>query len=410
MKKKFIFISLSILLCSELFATVQSGENITTQRNEDGINTRATSRELSPEPQNKNIKNYDEVVYQHILTSQRGQRELEADTSPGQYAFDAKAERETKEKAAKAERLALLQKAEEKTKKELKDFTRFGSGYCFLDKEVFVQRIATYAYFTCDFAKPFGKVQLATSLVPEFFAKALIGNPLYVIKDGKRFPIKNGVVMTKDRNSINLANFVDDRQTERISATVGYKGLGTLAQSAQAFLEQKNLADTEETVVTDSNGLGNTTTGYRRVAQPDPFVYLINAGVQFASESAKIIGEAYTTNLPYIFKVNKGSIFYVDVQFADDVNMEGYKIIQDNIIKKEPTYIDGVATNQITETVGVRNNHGGQDGTEKVTSSGRASKKPYTLPPSPTTSSKKSSKKKLRSFLDDAFDIEGEQR
>lgn len=381
--KKIIYISvccLTALLSASSEQGRQSGENITTQINRDGIDVSGTTKNVGPERNENHEHNYEEVTYQHFLMREESTPKVQA-SNAGEYAFDVKAARdkeEALEHQRKLEILALENRRRDAIKKQMMGYTR---GYCFLDREIFVEKIATYAYFECNFKKPFGTVELTVSVVPEFYAKALIGNPLYVTKDGKRYPVKNGVILTKDKNSINIANFVDDYMTEKVSASLGINGLNAVAKQAQAYMVQRRASDNIQGVVTSSSGLNQSVTGYSRTRKPDPMEYLVLAGIELLSTSAQIIGESYIKSLPYIFKVNKDSIFYADLQFADDNEMEGYKLQQPNIIKREPTFTNGFEDKVQEEQIPVQNNHAGQNlNIQKQSTASNTKSTQYTLP------------------------------
>lgn len=374
---------LTPILCSSIVmagTTYQTGDNIVSQINEGGVDQSAANRSVDPSHTSQNSAQfYEEVVYQHLLYNEKQNVEMQASTDGG-YAEDIAQQREDARQKAFTERLALLKAQAKEDEKKTKQLLGYGQGYCYLDKEVIIERIATYAYLNCDFQPPFGKVTLAVSMVPDFYANAVIGNPLYVSKDDKRYPVKNGVVMTKDKNSVNLANFVNDNMTKKIAAEAGYKSVGIAAKQAQAFLEQKIAAGTEQNV-TVAGGLNTYTTVATNTKEPNAADFLWVAGIEMASEISKIIGKNYIRTLPYTFKINKDSVFFADVQFADDINMEGYKIIQDNIIKVEPEFKeDGGLDFKNIEEVPVLNNHADDIKTNTKSSS-------YTLPPATESSS-----------------------
>jgi len=356
MKNKIIH---SVVLASLLVGVAHSADSdriINQMTGGKGVSSTTTNTDLDPHSRSSRVGNYEEVLYQHLVNSERDEEPV-VPATPASYSYDISGAEKEKEKIAHDRRLALLE-AENKiiAQEKIDSRPKYARGYCYLSKEIIIERLASYAELNCDFNNPIGHATLTVSMVPEFYAKAVIGNPLYVTKNEERFPISNGVVMTKDKNSINLANFVNDRLTQKIAASSLYKGVGVVAQGAQAYLTQKEQSRIQQQVVVQP-GLTPVTTIATNTLPPDPYTYLAATGIQLASVLAKTIGENYVNSLPYTFKLNAGSVFYVDVQFAHDGNMEGYKIKQPNLVRPNPTFIDGREQQVKIEKIPVLNNH-----------------------------------------------------
>lgn len=351
---KNIFVLLAIYSCVFLYAE-QSADNVIDSISE-GTRKDSTSSDLNPN-KNRAKRNYNEEVAYGLFVryEQEEASEIKPIESLENFAFDVKAEKEKQRTKYLKERLALLKAEKEKYKKE--NFIKYGHGYCYLDKEIVVERLANYAYLSCNLNYPIGKVTLAISLVPEFYGSALIGNPLYVQKGEKRIPIKNGVVMTKDKNSINLANLVNDRKLQKMVATGLYKSAQIATVQAQAYLQERIAARQIQETIVSPGGVGGSvvSTTTNRIAPPKEDYYLA-ATFAIVGELSKIIGESFVKDLPFTFKAFKNSVYYVDLQFSEDGNMEGYKMKQDNLFKKEPTF-NSSEESQITEQLPVLNNH-----------------------------------------------------
>jgi hypothetical protein len=366
MKSSNKIIFLSMILSNILFADAiaddkkeQSMGNILSSMSESSTEGRSTDSTVSLPNKTRKMTGYDEALSLTFFQSS----ELPNKTQVGvdsAMAFNVEGYQNELNKIArdKAEKERLEAEEEYKASHEIK----YVSGYCMLNKQIVVERLATYAYLDCDFSGTIGRGQLAISLVPEFYAKALIGNPLYLItKDNDRLPVHNGVVMTKDKNSVNLANVVNDRLVQKIAITSGYKGLGVVAQQAQAFLDAKSAAryQTSSTVTGGDNPVVVQDT---KVLQPRIEDYFATALVQTVGEIAKIVGENLVENLPYTFQAHKGSVFYVDLELTGSSNMEGYKISEPNIVKQEPTFKDGREVPVAHEVIPVMNNLSNQGG------------------------------------------------
>lgn len=349
-----ILIFLTVYSCTFLFAE-QSSDNVIDSISE-GTSRDSTSSDLNPN-KNRAKRNYNEEVayglFEHYENIE--EKDIEPIKEIEKFAFDIKAEKERQRTKYLKERLALLKAEKEKYEKE--NFIKYGRGYCYLDKEIVVERLANYAYLSCNLNYPIGKVTLAISLVPEFYGSALIGNPLYVQKGEKRIPIKNGVVMTKDKNSINLANLVNDRKLQKMIATGLYKSAQIATVQAQAYLQERIAARQIQETIVSPGGVGGSvvSTTTNRIAPPKEDYYLATT-FAIVGELSKIIGESFVKDLPFTFKAFKNSVYYVDLQFSDDENMEGYKMEENNLFKKEPTF-NSKEESQITETLPVLNNH-----------------------------------------------------
>ncbi|MBD3822992.1 MAG: hypothetical protein IE916_00590 [Epsilonproteobacteria bacterium] len=358
MKKITTLTTLALLLAQTPVFAAQGSSAILEQMTEGGVETDSTYRDVTPTHSNMTKSKYEEVIYEHLKFHAEQDMEnkelLYSKSHAKDFTFDVEEHQLDFKKKELVKQIALL-KAQKEEADEKARIPRFVRGYCYTTNEMLVERMATYAYLECDFNEPFGKSSLAVSLVPEFYAKALVGNPLYIANGDKRYPISNGVVLTKDKNSLNLANVVNDHKLQKMLATGAYKGLGIVGQNAQAYIEDERASRTQqEIVVTDGIG-GTTVTQATNTLPPDKATYWALAGIQFVSEISKVIGESYVQDLPYTFKVNQNRVFYVDVQLATDGNMEGYKVDQPNIFKKEPIFGEGKS--DVTETVPVLNNH-----------------------------------------------------
>lgn len=349
-------ISLLVLFSQAVSAETREENRVVGQIGNTG--TREANTELTP-AQRKSAAgiNYEEIMYEHLIVNNNNDESVEVHDQAMSLAYDIKKERQEAAERMAAEASQRVQKQQQLARAE-RSFTA-GRGYCYLDEEVSVQKIASYVMLSCDLNQPIGHVTLGVSMVPEFYAKALIGNPLYIVKDEERVPIRNGVVMTKDRNSINLASIVNDNLLKKIMATSAYKGIGVAATQAQEYLNQKIASDTQQSSGIQG-GLTPITTTVTNTRPPDPYTYIAVAGIQIVSQIAKIVGENYVQDLPFTFKIAKGRVFYVDLQFTPDENMEGYKMKENNIIKQAPGLGDKsgkLQPEKPTEVVPVLNNH-----------------------------------------------------
>lgn len=287
------------------------------------------------------IYNYNEVTYEHI-------KSFQAKGSVPQNASKIQLGEALEDKRAKAmaERLALAANKKQLEQQKLKAPTwpRFVEGYCYVKNDVEVERIATYAYLSCDFADNGGKGDLVVSLVPDFYAGALIAKPLYITttekKTGKkqRVPIVSGAVLTRDRLSINVANIVNDRKIEKITATGAYTTLNVATKQMQAYMADERASRQQNSVTYNTtNGVSQTIQSQTQQA-PQKSDYIAAAGIEIVSQLAKVIGEGFVSSLPYTFKINKDSILYVDAELSNQAGVRGYDPNIDGVVRKQPKF------------------------------------------------------------------------
>jgi len=221
-------------------------------------------------------------------------------------------------------------------KSELESVKTFhASGYCVVPNEVEVNTISAYTVLSCDLNGIAKKVELTAMLVPDFYSGALVAKPLYFNHNNMRLRSAKGVILNADRTSLNIANVINDRKVEKIVANFAYNTANIVTVQAQAYLDADSQARTTEDVVSTSSGSGGTTvTKGTNTTSPDLGIFVANAGIQMVSNLAKLISEANINSIKYSFKVNQGSILYVDSIITNDQNILDINVNTTEIVNK----------------------------------------------------------------------------
>lgn len=309
----------------------QSGANISSVKTGDEADVKKSS---------STVYNYQEVVYQTISNNEQQNSRIEQSKTDTNFAYsNINAEKK------RLQELAALAKQDIKTQKEKKEQDEtplFLTGYCYVDNDILIERLPTYAYANCDFPNPYGKRVLAMTITPDFYSKAAIATPLYIEDEDKRLPVISGAVLTKDRSSINIANLVNDRKIEKIMTTAIYSTTQTATKVAQQYLAMKQQAATQTTQDTIATPSGTTTVSATNTKEIPLSNYIVSGSIELVSSLSKVIGEAMINELPFTFKVYKDSILFVDLQMTGDSNIIGYKVVNQNgdkgFIQKQPQF------------------------------------------------------------------------
>jgi len=352
--KTHISLSLLISLAFSSVASAQSEIDRIMSQTGTKINTSVSGDKVKRRGENKNIYNYQEVVYERLVQNEKQSYQVkDSGEVTGFSTENIAAYNKTLEAMAKEAKRSI---DEQNNIQEKKNKFVFASGYCYLDNGLEVERISTYAYLKCDFKEPIGKATLAVSVTPDFYAKALIGTALYIEKDGNRFPVVSGVVLTKDKNSINIANLVNDRKIEKITTTGIYTATTVATKTAQAYLEMKQTASTTTDTNTIATSSGTTTVSGQNTKEIPLDNYLVSGALELVSSLSKVIGESIINELPYTFKIYPNSVFFVDVQLTNDEKIIGFSAsngTKGDMSVREPEFsLDGTVSN--TESSSVR--------------------------------------------------------
>lgn len=329
----------ALLLIGSSAIAEEGGQHITRQLTGSNAQMTAGGEKINNE-RAADVYNYNEVVYEHLKLRRAA---AHSPQTGAQVALSEDiAAKKAQALAAKIKAVAQ-QKAQAEASKSLPTWPKFSEGYCYVKNDVEVEKIATYAYLSCDFSESIGKAELVVSLVPDFYAKALVAKPLYLNlidanRKKQRIPIVSGAVLTQDKHSINVANIVNDRKLEKLIAAGTYTTLNAATQSAQLYLTDLRASRVQQSYQTTATTGGVTTTSATNVQKPMASDYLIAGGLQLVTDLAKIIGESVANDLTYTFKVNGDSVMYADVELSDTRLIRGFDANVPNVIKKQPVF------------------------------------------------------------------------
>ena len=266
--------------------------------------------------------NYSEVVYEHLKAYQKynpPKRNATATPIPAGYDFYTITNNVNTQIAQAQQAQAQAQQAA-----QMQPDIRFTSAYCSVKNEVQIERIAGYAILSCDFDL-YGKGELAVTLTPDFYSLALVATPLHATIKGKKYLIREGAVLNATRTSINVATSVNDYKIEKMVAA-GAVALGTTAtEQARNYLAQYEASQVEQTAgeTITTNGTVITPNSTLNVNKPQASTYLAQAGIEFVSQLATMLGNAFLDNIPYSFKINKNTLLFADLSI--DFNQNGVR-------------------------------------------------------------------------------------
>jgi len=179
------------------------------------------------------------------------------------------------------------------------------TGECYLDRTLDISTLVMPADLSCTFSD--GSTGILQGVFKaDLKTYALLFQPQRVILDnGMVYKVK-GVVYNGDRTSINLADKVNKRFLERIVAQSLLAGTNSAFEAYNTYAQNKD----SQTIVTGSSGI---------IQQKSiPSNYPIIAGVLGAVKGAVqgVIGlmQSEFQNIPVIYKVYGGKIFYVELE------------------------------------------------------------------------------------------------
>lgn len=212
--------------------------------------------------------------------------------------------------------------AENKQKEATETKTIYLTGYCFTNNAIEVENIQGYGVIDCTFEKndlDIDSSKMMAVFVPITSRSALIAKPIYLLdKKNKKTPIQSGVILTLDRTSLNIANFVNDKKIKKLSGDLLNQTGDIILNQSVAYLNQLEESKRKEEIVTNSSISGTTQSKTTNTDAPDGTTYLIHSGIQFISGLFKLGGLVLSEDKYPFFKVYKDSGFYVD--FVVEIN------------------------------------------------------------------------------------------
>lgn len=246
-----------------------------------------------------------------------------------------------KEKLAKLEKKRL----EDAKKDSIKEDEIISiTGYCVTRNEIDVEQIQGYGVLECNFDENDFNIEesnIFVSFIPIPEKTALIAKPIYIQVGRKKIAITNGVILTVDRTSLNVANFINDRKLEKITGKFMTASAKLALDSSVLYMQQKEASKREENVIYNNSTGGTQVIKTTNTQKPLASDYLANFGVQLASAIVSITGQLMSENNYPLFKVYRGSQFYVD--FSIKYNKKNKAVI--DYMKKDYTQIKETKTN-----------------------------------------------------------------
>lgn len=213
-------------------------------------------------------------------------------------------------------------KKAEQEKEENQTKTIYFTGYCFTRNAIEVENIQGYGIVDCSFED--NELNISTSkmmamFIPITSRNALIAKPIYLLgKDNKKIPIQTGVILTLDRTSLNVANFINDKKMKKLTGDLMSQTGDIALNQSVAYLNQLEESNKREEVVLNSSISGTTQTKTTNTEAPDATTYLVHSGIQFVSGLFKLGGLLLSEDKYPLFKVYQDSGFYAD--FVVEIN------------------------------------------------------------------------------------------
>ncbi|KAB7891306.1 hypothetical protein [Poseidonibacter ostreae] len=226
------------------------------------------------------------------------------------------------------EKEALAKALEANKTDDLLGQTVFMSGYCYTDNTVEIEQVQGYSVLDCTFDDNelnIDSSRMMAMFVPLTSRNALIAKPIYLQKNSKKLPIEKGVILTVDRTSMNVANFINDKKLKKLTADVIGQTGDVLLSNSVAYMEQKEASETTTSSTSTTSVSGTSTTSASETKAPDISTYLVTAGVQLFSTIIKGIGILMSEDKYPLFKVYKQSGFYVD--FVVEIDSKNKKTL-----------------------------------------------------------------------------------
>ncbi len=341
-------IALSLVCCSLAFAVNSTNDYAKQRAGIDNQNEVIETREVVKDNQEKAIDDTQDntfaVIYNHIQDYEQKHAKdgafIQATNFSGaeiqgsKYDFYAehKANLEKKEQEAKAENSRLTEA-----------ISLFTNGYCTLQNQVKIGRLAGYADLNCDLSID-KKATLKVALTPDFYTYSLIATPLYAMIDGKRFTVNGGAVTNGLRTSINVATRVDDFLVSRIIADTGVKSASVVSQYAHEWLdERRSYRESRNNQANSTYTMnGNTTVVTQQSANNDVKPkfqdYLGGALVEVIGSLMTSIGNAYLQTRDFAFEIDARTILYADLEFDTTRQaLRGIGFVPDNMDIQQPS-------------------------------------------------------------------------
>jgi hypothetical protein len=236
--------------------------------------------------------------------------------------------------------------AEARLAKEAKEHipAYFGGGFCRMKTPVEISRASEFSTLSCliNFGKSeYRKVEVFIGVYPDYKKEMLIGLPIYATFENGNRAIVNGIVMRKDKGSVNIADFVDGQRMRKL---IGENALAIndvayrYSTAYMMALQASRIREEVEYVNTVDPNTGNSVpvpVATRNIAPPKATDFFAAAGIEIATRLFASIGKDYLYDTRPLFKIYEGKMVWVEGVFEFDTSKIGSRFgnIAENQIK-----------------------------------------------------------------------------
>ena len=234
-------------------------------------------------------------------------------------------------------------KEAQKKEAESKTPSYFGGGYCTMETPVTISRSSEFSTLSCliNFGESeYRKVDVFIGVYPDYKRELLVGIPIYAtFENGKRANV-NGIVMRRNRSSINIADYVDAQRLRKLTAENALAINDVAYRYSTAYLQALQLSRIQEDVqyvnTVDPN-TGNSVpvpVATRNIAPPKATDYFAAAGIEIVSQIFASIGKEYLYDTRPLFEIHKGKMVWMEGIFEFDhskISMRYGKIAENQV-------------------------------------------------------------------------------
>lgn len=187
-------------------------------------------------------------------------------------------------------------------------------GYCFTETDVNVGFQPMSASLKCN--TNYGIMTFFGNYVPNNELYTLFITGLFVEKGDFKYPIVSGKILNKNKNSYNVATYVNSNKIEKAWLQAGANTADVVKAGANDYmkqLEQSRKTETGGATTVSSSGAISQEPVITNYEKPNLTEYVIKGGVDVLTTVTKEIAQAFKEELPFAYKVVKDSQFYIDI-------------------------------------------------------------------------------------------------
>lgn len=187
-------------------------------------------------------------------------------------------------------------------------------GYCFTETDINVGFQPMGASLKCN--TNYGTLTFFGNYVPNNELYTLFVTGLFVEKGDYKYPIVSGKILNKDKNSYNVATYVNSNKIEKAWLQAGANTADVVKAGANDYmkqLEQSRKTETGGATTVSSSGAISQEPVVTNYEKPNLAEYVIKGGVDVLATVTKEIVQAVKEEKPFAYKVVKDSQFYIDI-------------------------------------------------------------------------------------------------